>query len=113
MTDTGELSREQQKVIGRLQLIGAISTFVVGISINILSRTTAIGLVTMTALVAILTLLISRVQQISFLTLIHRTNKNMVADLRSSLVEEGADTTEASRLVRGLVRRITVLPWGG
>ena len=86
------LSPEQDKAVGRLQLIGVISNSAILITMRILARTSVIdlwklltiGFAAMVALVAVLAYLVSRVEQISFTTLIRRTNRAMVADLRRS-----------------------------
>ena len=87
-----ELSPEQKKAVGRLQLIGVISNLAILIAMQILARTSVIdfwklltiGFAAMVTLVGVLAYLVSRVEQISFTTLIRRTNRAMVADLRRS-----------------------------
>ena len=102
-----ELSPEQHKAIGRLQLIGVISNLAIAITMQVLSRTSVIdlwklltiGFAAMIALIAVVAFLVSRVEQISFTTLILRTNKEMVADLTGS-------PARLWRRVRNALRRL-------
>ncbi len=103
-----ELSPEQDKAIGRLQLIGVISNLAVATTIAVLSRTSVIdswklvtiGFATWIGLIVVLTFLVSRVEQISLKTLIRRSNSVMVADLRSSPARLRGRLQDALRRVR-------------